>query len=97
MNNIEEFDYFKNNKLFEDDDEYESQNDFLTRKDYLIEKLDEFIEYYDEFAKEVAPKHWRRTGNHYAELKKMRKEVGEFEEISDGDLKLDWVKKELER
>jgi len=46
--------------------------DFDTKKKDFIIKLNNVIEAYDELTKDVSPKHYRTTGHHFHELKKIK-------------------------
>ena len=52
-----------------------SEDDFLISKNSVLILLDQLIEEYSDFTNDVSPKHWRTTGHHITELKKMRDEI----------------------
>jgi len=54
-------------------------------------------EEYDEFLYDIAPTHWRTTGHHYSELRRMKEDVEEFTAISPDEEQIDWVKKQRAR
>lgn len=69
-------------------------DDFDILKKELIENIDQVLEIYDDFINDFSPKHWRTTGHHFTELKKMKEEVKNFTPITSDELKIDWVRKE---
>jgi hypothetical protein len=70
---------------------------FEEMKEDVMQRLDELIVVYDEFTRHVGSSHWRRCGSHFVELKKIRKAVEHFTEITDEELNIPWIKEELER
>lgn len=56
---------------------------FDKMKDSLELKIKNLLSVYDNFTKNVSPKHWRTTGHHYTELKKILGEINNFTEISE--------------
>lgn len=73
----------------------ESKSTFLDDKENILNIIDSLISEYDKFTKTVGPKHWRTTGSNFVELKKIKKDIKGFTEISDKDKDSDWVKKQL--
>ncbi len=70
---------------------------FEDQKREVLKDLASLKEKYDNLSKSVAPKYWRLTGTHFLDLTQMEKEVGQFEEIEDEDLKDPWIKEQLGR
>lgn len=71
-------------------------NDFEGQKAEILEKLDEFMHDYEVFSLRVAPKHYRITGNHFAQLRQLQREISEFTEIITKDRQNPWIKKDLD-
>ena len=85
-----------------DDDErieYEkgrqNNTDFQTLRSDTLDKLDVLMEQYDKLSKKVAPKYWRITGSNFAELREIKKNIGEFTEITEKDKNNKWVRDQL--
>jgi len=55
---------------------------FEEHKAKMLKMVDELINEYDEFTQSVSPKHWRTTGHHFAELRKMKEDIPTFTEIT---------------
>ena len=68
-----------------DEDNWGDSQDFINKKQYVLEKLSEFMEIYDEFTKMVSPQFWRTTGSHFSELRKMKADIPEYNEINRGE------------
>jgi hypothetical protein len=56
--------------------------DFKTQKEIIKSKLEQIIQEYDEFTKNVSPKHWRTCGEHYTNLKKTLNSIDRYSEIT---------------
>ena len=74
-------------RLFESDD-------FEIGKKEVSLKLQELIDIYEDFSNDISPKHWRLTGHHITELRKMLDELKGVTEITPEEKEIDWVKKE---
>lgn len=72
---------------------FESTEFEIGKKELSI-RIQELIDIYEDFTNDVSPKHWRRTGHHITELKKMRDEIKDITEITPNESEIDWVKKE---
>ena len=72
---------------------FESTEFEIGKKELSI-RIQELINIYEDFTNDVSPKHWRRTGHHITELKKMRDEIKDITEITPNESEIDWVKKE---
>lgn len=55
---------------------------FETKRNEFLQKFQEAMDAYDELIKEVSPKNWRTTGNHFTEMKKIKKETVDLKEIT---------------
>lgn len=73
--------------------EHSEQSDFETLRKGLLFKLDRMVEEYEDFTNDVSPKHWRTTGHHLTELRKMREDILRMSEITPDEKEIDWVKK----
>ena len=72
------------NSLDENWEDYKTERmTFDNRKKDLKHKISDILRIYDEFTKDVSPKHWRTTGHHYTELKKILEEVENFTEMTE--------------
>lgn len=60
---------------------FESTEFEIGKKELSI-RIQELINIYEDFTNDVSPKHWRRTGHHITELKKMRDEIKDITEIT---------------
>ena len=69
----------------------ENYSDFESDKKYLLKNLKDLIKEYEEFTNDVSPSHWRTTGHHLTELKRMEEQIQEMKEISEKEKDLDWV------
>lgn len=70
--------------------------EFKKSKEEVLTKLMDFRDTYSEFIKTVKPSEWRRTGNHFAELKKMQLEIPiEEGPITIKDLENDFIRNQL--
>jgi uncharacterized protein with PIN domain len=70
-----------------------SEDDFLISKKSVLILIDQLIEEYSDFTNDVSPKHWRTTGHHITELKKMRDEIKDrLTPITIEEKEIDWVK-----
>ena len=69
----------------------ENYSDFESAKKYLLKNLKDLIKEYEEFTNDVSPSHWRTTGHHLTELKRMEEQIQEMKEISEKEKDLDWV------
>jgi hypothetical protein len=77
----------KNSNIFnwakEDEEEEESNNDsFEIKQEELISEFDNLYHLYNEFTKQISPKHWRISGTHLTEIREMMKEIPKFTEIT---------------
>jgi hypothetical protein len=70
----------------------ESQSDFESLKSGVINRLDRLIEEYEDFTNDVSPKHWRTTGHHLTELKRMKEDISRISEITEPEKDIDWVR-----
>lgn len=66
--------------------ETNKQNSFSDRKEKIIKMVDDLMGEYDEFTKMVSPKHWRITGSHFCELRKIKEELPNFSNITKKEL-----------
>lgn len=76
---------------------FKETKSFEKKKDDIIELIEHLKKEYFDFIKEVSSKNWRSTGNHFADLRKMQKDIEKFTKITEKELSIDWVKKELEK
>lgn len=84
-------------KKFKDpsDDEFDqSKEDFVISQKSTLRALDNLVNEYNDFLEDVSPKHWRLTGHHFSELRKMIEEIKELTPITKAEKEIDWVKKE---
>lgn len=65
---------------------------FETIKKELVESFSKVLDIYEDFVDDVSPKHWRRTGHHITELKKMISEIDSLTPITKEEEELEWVK-----
>jgi hypothetical protein len=72
-----------------------SKADFLIKRNKIVDKLESVRKEYEEFLNDVSPKHWRSGGTFNADLKEMFIKIQSFEEITDAEKEIDWVKKAL--
>ena len=70
-------------------------SDFHKMKEDMIIKIGTLMKEYYNFTKEVSPNNWRTTGTHYSNLRKMKEEIQNFDQITDEQKEIGWVKKEL--
>ena len=70
----------------------ESQSDFESLKSGVINRLDRLIEEYEDFTNDVSPKHWRTTGHHLTELRRMKEDISTISEITEPEKDIDWVR-----
>ena len=73
--------------------EHSEQSDFETLRKGVLFKLDRLVQEYEDFINDVSPKHWRTTGHHLTELRKMREDILRMGEITSDEKEVDWVKK----
>jgi len=73
--------------------EHSEQSDFETLRKGVLFKLDRLVQEYEDFINDVSPKHWRTTGHHLTELRKMREDILRMSEITSDEKEVDWVKK----
>jgi hypothetical protein len=74
----------------------ETVNFDIDKKEVLRE-LDNFMNKYEELSRVVSTKNWRTTGNHFSEMRKIRREINALQEMSPQervDLP-DWAQEEL--
>lgn len=71
--------------------------DFEGQKVEMLEKLKEFMHDYEVFSLRVSPKHWRTTGHHFTELRKMQNDIPEFTHILPKERENEWVKDDLDK
>lgn len=84
-------------KRFEEINErIDISKDFEGQKEEILKKLDDFMHDYEVFSLRVAPKHYRITGHHFTELRKIQNDIPEFTEITTKDRGNPWVKKDLD-
>ena len=70
--------------------------DFEGQKEQILKNLDEFMHDYEVFSLRVAPKHYRQTGNHFTELRKLQREIPEFTQITLKERENPYIKKDLD-
>ena len=68
---------------------------FEEEKEQLVNTIQELLNLYEDFSKTVAPRHWRSTGHHFTELKQMKEDIEEFQEITKEDKENDWVRNQI--
>ena len=84
-------------KRFEEINErLDIDQDFEGQKAEILSKLDEFMHDYEVLSIAVSPKHYRTTGSHFTELRKMQREIAEFTHILPTERENKWVKKDLD-
>ena len=66
----------------EEEEESDSSDSFEIEQEKLISEFDNLYHLYNEFSKRVSPKHWRITGAHFTEMRKMMNEIPKFTEIT---------------
>ena len=69
------------------------QGDFDTGKKEVLELIDKLYETYEDWVDDVSPKHWRTTGSHFTDLRKMKDNIDNFTCITDDEREIEWVKK----
>ncbi|HLO91534.1 MAG TPA: hypothetical protein VK172_10260 [Lentimicrobium sp.] len=60
---------------------------FEERKAKILKDVENLLDDYDAFTKSVSPKHWRTTGHHCAELRKIKDEIPELTQITEAEYK----------
>lgn len=70
-------------------------NAFEKLKSNITVSLESYINEYEKFINKVSSKNWRTTGSHITELRKMIDDIKRFEEISENELKIDWIREQL--
>ena len=70
-----------------------STDDFEIGKREIKDLIRNLIEIYEDFTNDISPKHWRRTGHHITELRKMMDEIDPITPITSEESEIDWVKK----
>lgn len=74
----------------------ESASSFSDQKESLINMIDSLMQEYDTFSKSVSPKHWRTTGSHFTELRKMKSDLSNFSELTEKEKENEWVRKQID-
>lgn len=69
----------------------EDYSDFESGKKYLLKNLNDLIKEYEDFTNDVSPSHWRTTGHHLTELRKMVEQIQDMKEISEKEKEIEWV------
>jgi hypothetical protein len=77
-----------------DEDFDQSKEDFEISKKSTLQLIDSLMSEYEDFLNDVSPKHWRRTGHHFSELRKMKEEINDMTPITKSEKEIDWVKKQ---
>lgn len=82
-------------KKFNDKENFDtSKEDFEIGKKEVLMTIERLIEEYGDFVNDVSPKHWRTTGHHFTELRKMIEEINSFTPITITEKEIDWVREE---
>ena len=70
-------------------------NEYKTKKEEVANKIDDLLKSYDELSKMISPKHWRTSGSHFGELKRMKENLNNFTEITPKELDTEWVREAI--
>ena len=71
--------------------------EFLIKRNKIVDKLEKVRKEYEEFLSEVSPKYWRSGGFFNQQLKEMFIKIQDYQEITEEEKQIDWVKDELDR
>jgi len=71
--------------------------EFQIKRNQIVDKLEAFRLEYMEFLREVSPQHWYGAGSYSANLKEMHTRIQIFQQISEEEKNIPWVKEELEK
>lgn len=69
--------------------------EFQIKRNQIVDKLEAFRLEYEEFLKEVSPKNWRISGAYNTVLKEMQISVEGFQQITEEEKNIPWVKEQL--
>ena len=72
-----------------------SRQEFQEMKDNMSIEIDNLLKNYEEFTKSVSPDHWRTTGFHFTNLKKLKNDIQRFEPLKDKDLEEEWIRDQV--
>ncbi len=64
---------------------------FAKKKIKIAKKLNDLLKDYNDFTKEVSPRHWRVTGEHYQSILTIMRDISDFDEIDEHDKQIPWV------
>lgn len=68
---------------------------FKDEQKHLIAELQKLMDTYEELTYKISPKHWRTTGTHFSELRKMKEEILEMTKITTKEKENPFVKEQL--
>lgn len=55
---------------------------FEEQKRVVLSKLEELNKEFDTFTRNVSPKHWRGTGSHFHNLRKLAEDIPSYTELT---------------
>jgi len=67
---------------------------FQTEKQNLLVLAEQFKEAYNNFTKNVSPKHWRTVGSNWVDLNDITKDIQKFEEADEEERNTEFFKEQ---